>query len=192
MKYPRTLTVLVVLLVLHSAGVPAKNLHVIVPGGDVHLRGQLTNGACAVSADSQDLHVDMGQYTTHAFARTGDLSTPGIPFTLRLTDCRPDQMGGVGIRFSGVTAPKEPDVFRVAVSDARPTGVSGGNGFSGLGLLISDADGNPVIPNHPPEVFYRPEYSDISLHYLARYRSTSRGVYPGDLHSDVRFDITYP
>jgi len=39
MKYPRTLTALVVLMSLHSAGVIAKNLHVIVPGGDVHLAG---------------------------------------------------------------------------------------------------------------------------------------------------------
>ena len=192
MKYPQTLTALVVLMSLHSAGVIAKNFHAIVPGGDVHLRGQLNNGACAVSADSQDLHVDMGQYTTHTFVQPGDVSAPGIPFTLRLTDCSPDMAGGVGITFTGVTDPKAPDAFRVAVSDARPTGVSGGDGFSGLGLLISDADGNPVIPGRSPDVFHRPEGGDVVLHYLARYRSTSRGVYPGDLHSDVRFDIAYP
>ncbi|HFQ9142176.1 TPA: fimbrial protein [Enterobacter cancerogenus] len=192
MKYPQTLTVLIVLLSIHSAGINAKNLHVIVPGGDVHLRGQLTNGACTVSADSQDLHVDMGQYTTHTFVQPGDVSTPGIPFSLRLTDCSPDLAGGVGITFTGMTAPKAPDAFRVSVSDARPTGVSGRDGFSGLGLLISDADGNPVIPGRSPDVFHHPDGGDVVLHYLARYRSTSRGVYPGDLHSDVRFDIAYP
>ncbi|MGR3184274.1 fimbrial protein [Enterobacter cancerogenus] len=192
MKYPRTLTALVVLLSLYSGGVTAKNLHVIVPGGDVHLRGQLTNGACSVSADSQDLHVDMGQYTTHTFLRPGDVTAPGIPFTIRLTDCSPDLADGVGITFTGVTAPKAPDAFRVSVSDTRPTGVSGGDGFSGLGLLISDADGNPVIPGRAPDVLHHPDGGDTVLHYLARYRSTSRGVYPGDLHSDVRFDIAYP
>lgn len=192
MKYSQILTALIVLQSLYSAGVPAKNLHVIVPGGDVHLRGQLINGACAVSADSQDLHVDMGQYTTHIFVKPGDVSAPGVAFTLRLTDCSPDMADGVGIAFSGQTAPKAPDAFRVSVSDARPTGISGGDGFTGLGLLISDADGNPVIPGHRPDVFHRPDGGDVVLHYLARYRSTSRGVYPGDLHSDVRFDIAYP
>lgn len=192
MKYLHTLSVLSVLLSLHSADVNAKNLHVIVEGGNIHLRGQLTSGACTVSADSQDLHVDMGQYTTHSFVKPGDVSAPGIPFTLHLTDCSPDLAGGVGITFTGVTAPKAPDAFRVSVSDARPTGVSGGDGFSGLGLLISDADGPPVIPGRTPNVFHRPDGGNVVLHYLARYRSTSRGVYPGDLHSDVRFDIAYP
>jgi len=128
----------------------------------------------------------MGQYTTHTFVQ------PSVAFTLRLTDCSPDMADGVGIVFRGQTAPKAPDAFRVSVSDARPTGVSGGDGFSGLGLLISDADGNPIIPGRSPGVFHRPGDGDVVLHYLARYRSTSRSVYPGDLHSDVRFDIAYP
>lgn len=192
MKYPRTLVVFIILSALHSGCATAKNLHGIVPGGNVHMRGELTNGACTVSADSQDLHVDMGQYTTHTFVKPGDVSAPGIPFTLRLSDCSPDLAGGVGITFTGVTAPKAPDAFRVSVSDARPTGVSGGDGFSGLGLLISDAAGNPVIPDRVPDVFHHQDSSNTVLHYIARYRSTSRGVYPGDLHSDVRFDIAYP
>lgn len=191
MRYPRTLTLLLCVSLMSSAGVVARNIRIIAPGGDVHLRGRLTTGACAVSADSQDLHVDMGQYTTHNFERTGDLSVPGIPFTLRLTDCHPG-LTGVGIAFSGMTAPKEPDVFRVSAADDRPTGISGRDGYSGLGLLITDAEGNPVIPDSPPEVFYHPDEGEISLHYIARYRATSRGVYPGELHSDVRFDIAYP
>lgn len=192
MKYSRSLTSLILILFIYSGYVAARNIRIIAPGGDVHMLGRLTTGACAVSADSQDLHVDMGQYTTHNFERTGDLSAPGIPFSIRLTDCSPGLTGGVGIEFSGVTAPKEPDVFRVTTSDTRPTGISGDNGYSGLGLLITDAAGNQIIPNTPPEIFYHPVGSEISLHYLARYRSTSRGVYPGDLHSDVCFDIAYP
>ncbi|BEM36231.1 fimbrial protein (plasmid) [Serratia marcescens] len=192
MKYPLFLTSLILILFIHSGSLSARNIEIIAPGGDVHMRGRLIMGACVISASSQDLHVDMGQYTTHIFERTGDLSAPGIPFTLRLTDCNPEMVEGVGITFSGETAPKEPDVFRVTVSDARPTGISGGDGYSGLGLLITDVTGNQIIPNVPPEVFYRPDNSEISLHYIARYRSTSRGVYPGELHSDVRFDIAYP
>ncbi|MCP2124519.1 UNVERIFIED_ORG: type 1 fimbria pilin [Pantoea agglomerans] len=195
MKYPRSLTPFILILFMHSGCVGARNIRIIAPGGEVHLLGRLMTGACAVSADSQDLHVDMGQYTTHTFTRTGDVTAPGVPFSIRLTDCSPDLTGGVGIVFSGVTAPKEPDVFRVTTSGTVPTGISGDNGYSGLGLLITDAEGNQIIPNTPPEVFYRSECSEcseISLHYIASYRSTSRGVYPGDLHSDVRFDIAYP
>lgn len=158
------------------------------------MRGQLTNGACVVSADSQDLHVDMGQYTTHTFERVGDLSAPGIPFTIRLTDCGPGLEGGVSIAFSGVTSPKEPDVFLVTSpsDDTRPSGVSGRDGYSGLGLVISDPAGHQVTPGGGADVFFRPDGSEISLHYLARYRATSRSTWPGELRSEVRFDIAYP
>lgn len=156
------------------------------------MRGQLTNGACVVSADSRDLHVDMGQYTTHVFERIGDLSAPGIPFTISLSDCEPGTQGGVGITFTGITAPKEPDVFLVTASDARPTGISGREGYSGLGLLITDQTGHQVIPGAAPDVFFHPEGRDMALHYVARYRATSRSTWPGELHSEVRFDIAYP
>ncbi|MBS1205273.1 MAG: fimA 2 [Proteobacteria bacterium] len=191
MKYSQTPTVILCVLFVYSTYAFAKNPGAVVaPGGNVHMRGRLTTGACVVSADSQDLHVDMGKYTTHDFERRGDISTPGIPFTLHLTDCS-SGVTAVGITFSGVTAPKEPDVFQVTTSDTRPVGISGDNGYSGLGLLLTDAVGNPVIPNASPEVFYHPDGTDMSLHYIARYRATSRAEYPGELHSDVRFDIAY-
>ncbi|MBD8129251.1 type 1 fimbrial protein subunit FimI [Pantoea agglomerans] len=194
MKYPRPLMSLLFVILVYSGGGMARNVRVIIPGGEIHMRGQLTNGACVISADSQDLHVDMGQYTTHAFKRVGDLSAPVIPFTIRLTDCGPGLEGGIGITFSGVTAPKEPDVFLVAgpSDDTRPTGISGRGGYSGLGLLITDPAGHQVIPGGEPDVFSHPYGSDISLHYLARYRATSRSTWPGELRSEVRVDIAYP
>lgn len=156
------------------------------------MRGQLTNGGCVVSTDSGDLHVDMGQYTTHVFNRVGDLSAPGIPFTINLSDCEPGIKGGVGITFSGITAPKEPDVFLVTTSDGRPTGLSGREGYSGLGLLITDQTGHQVIPGAVPEVYFHPTDRELTLHYVARYRATSRSTWPGELLSEVRFDIAYP
>lgn len=170
----------------------ARNVRVIIPGGEVHMRGRLTHGACVVSADSKDLHVDMGQYTTHGFERVGDFSEPGIPFTIRLTECHSGLEGGVGITFTGVTTPKEPDLFLVSASDAYPVGVSGRDSFSGLGLLITDQTGHKVVPGSVPALFFHPDGNDMSLHYVARYRSTSRSVCPGSLHTEVRFDIAYP
>ncbi len=156
------------------------------------MRGQLTNGACVVSADSQDLHIDMGQYTTHAFRQIGDVSAPGIPFTIRLKDCHPGIKGGVGITFSGVTVPKEPDLFLVSASEPLPAGVSGQKGLVGLGLLITDQSGHQIKPGGIPHQFFRPNGDDISLHYVARYQTTSQGLWPGELRTEVRFDIAYP
>jgi len=156
------------------------------------MRGHLTNGACVVSADSQDLHINMGQYSTHDFTEVGDTSTPGIPFTIRLTECYSGLKVGVGVTFSGLTDPKEPDLFLVKASDAPPTGVSGQNGFTGLGLLIIDQNGHQMMPSSMPNKFFSPDGQNISLHYVARYKATSRRVWPGELRTEVNFDISYP
>lgn len=192
MTSPRYLMPVLFVLLIHSGCAVARNMRTIIPGGKVHMHGQLTSGACVVSADSQDLHVDMGEYTTHAFERIGDIPAPGVPFTITLTDCGPGIQSGVGITFSGKKDPKEPDVFLVVAPDTRPTGVSGRDGYTGLGLMITDPAGHQVIPGGVPEEFFRPDGNDMSLHYVARYRATSRGIWPGKLQSEVRFDIAYP
>lgn len=193
MKYLHTFLV-VAPLIFSCATVSAlaSNVRVVVVGGKVHLNGSLVSGGCSVTADSQDMHIDMGQYTTHSFDRVGALSTQSVSFTLLLTDCAPGVADKVGITFSGMTAPRAPDLFLVTSADGGPSGVSGNNGFSGLGLMISDTEGRQVIPGQHPAVFYRVEGSEMALHYIARYRATSRYVYPGPLRSNVRFDISYP
>ncbi|MFP1763832.1 fimbrial protein [Lonsdalea quercina] len=175
-----------------TSSVFARNTQSVVIGGTVHMNGILSEGGCAVATDSQNMHIKMGQYTTHAFDRTGALSTHSVPFTLRLTGCAPDIADRVGITFSGMAAPKAPDLFLVISADGSPVGVSGDNGFSGLGLMISDQEGHQVIPGKVPTTFYRVNDSDVALHYIARYQATSRDVYPGPLRSNVRFDISYP
>lgn len=172
----------------------ARNVQATVYGGEVHLNGSLVNGGCAVAANSRDMHIDMGHYTPHSFDQVGALSTHSVPLTIWLTGCVPEIANKVGITFSGMTAPKAPDLFLVTSAEGGPTGVSGDNGFSGLGLMISDMEGHQIIPSQPPAFFYSAEGSDVILHYVARYRATSRGkaIYPGPLSSQVRFDISYP
>jgi len=46
-----------------------------VTGGTVHFRGSLVDAACAVSADSADQTVNLGQYTLHHFKKVGDKSS---------------------------------------------------------------------------------------------------------------------
>lgn len=170
----------------------ARNVQTTIVGGTVHINGSLVDGGCTVAADSQDMHIDMGQYTTHSFDHVGEPSPQGVPFTLWLTGCSPDMADKVGITFTGMTAPKEPDLFLVTSADGGPTGVSGNDGFSGLGLMISDPEGHQIVPGQHPAFFYPVVGSEVALHYIARYRTTSRSVYPGPLRSDIRFVISYP
>ncbi|WP_193323285.1 fimbrial protein [Erwinia endophytica] len=173
-------------------GASARNHQVTIIGGDIHLKGELNEGGCSISSESQDMHINMGHYTPRDFGKVGTFATEGIPFTIKLTDCNPELVDHTGILFSGMTDPKEPDVFLVTSSDGGPVGITGNAGYSGLGLMISDVNGEQLIPGRPPASFTRVSGNETELHYLARYRATSRDIYPGSLHSEVWFGISYP
>lgn len=176
-----------------SSGITLAGINELnVIGGSVHLSGKVAEGGCVVFTDSQDMHIDMGQYNTHSFDRIGSLSTQSVPFTITLVDCTPGIRSEVGLSFSGRLEPKEPDLFLVTSSDSVPFGTSGQNGFSGLGLMISDFKGHQIMPDKPVTAFYNFEEGEGDLHFFARYRAASLSVYPSMLSSDIEFNVTYP
>ncbi|MFJ3358428.1 fimbrial protein [Serratia liquefaciens] len=170
----------------------SRNHVVTIVGGDVHLRGVLTEGACGVATDSEDMHVDMGQYKNNDFSGVGSESSLNVPFSVHLTGCNPALAARVSIGFYGMTDQKAPDAFLVTSGDGAPVGVSGGNGFSGLGLIISDVQGRLIMPDVAPTTTWQVNRGDVVIPFTAHYRATSRTVYPGPLRSDVWFRIVYP
>lgn len=177
---------------LGASGAEARNHVVTIRGGEVHLKGALAEGSCVVSAESRDMQVDMGQYRNDSFKGVGSLSPVQVPFAIHLTDCNPAVAGEVGVSFYGMTDPKETDVFLVASGDGAPTGVSGGEGYSGLGLMLSDEAGRQVIPDRGSSATLPVSGSEMVMHYVARYRATSREIWPGPLRSEVWFRLVYP
>lgn len=169
----------------------ARNHVVTVRGGEVHLRGSLAEGSCVVSAESRDMQVNMGQYRNDIFHGVGSLSPVRVPFVIHLTDCNPSLVSDVGISFYGMTDPKEADVFLVTSGDGRTVGVSGGERYSGLGLMLSDETGRQVIPDQGTGITVPVNAREVIMHYVARYRATSREVWPGSLHSEVWFRLVY-
>jgi len=179
-------------LLLVGISCSAKAKVVTITGGEVHLTGALAENGCVVSTKSRDMHVDMGKYTDTRFHGVGSEATLHIPFYVRLTGCNPDVAKRMRISFYGMTDPKEPDVFLVTSGEGGAVGISGDKGFSGLGLVISDAQGNPVAPYSAHNLTYRVERDGVVMPFTAHYRATSRTVYPGPLRSDVWFRIVYP
>lgn len=162
---------------------PAFAHTVILESGNLHLRGQLVNGACAVNSESQDLRVQMGQYRTNVFSGAGSFAPTSIPFALRLTDCSSEVYSHVGIAFSGVTPAEDPQVF-LARSDTAAT--------SGIGLALFDEEQRQIIPNSLP-LHYAPILTkEMTFHFTARYRAISENMTPGSIHSDVWFTLVYP
>ncbi|SNY62295.1 type 1 fimbrial protein subunit FimI [Enterobacter sp. CC120223-11] len=173
------------LLALLMASLSAHAHRVVVDGGSVHLRGALVNSACAVSPESQDLRVEMGQYRSNNFGDVGSYSTVTVPFSLKLVECRRDVASLVGIAFQGLSPAEDPQVF-VATSKA-----SGMPGETGLGLALFDARQQLIIPNAPPD-YYSPIISEeMTVHFSARYRVISLPLVPGNLLTDVWFTLVY-
>ncbi|KNC91722.1 type 1 fimbrial protein subunit FimI [Trabulsiella odontotermitis] len=179
----RTLSLLVLCFALNA---PVSAHRVVVDGGHVQLRGELVNGACAVSPESEKMRIDMGQYRTNAFGGVGSFSTVTVPFGIRLVECRSEVSRLVGVAFQGLTPAEDPQVFVAA------TRVGGAQSDSGLGLGLFDSHQQRIVPNDQPRTYQPIDATEMTLHFSARYRVISLPLIPGNIHSDVWFTLVYP
>lgn len=170
--------------VLMVCTLPALAHTVVLESGQIHLRGSLVNGACAVASDSEDLRVQMGQYRTNAFSGVGSFAPTSTAFTLRLVDCDVDVSRYVGVLFSGDTPQEDPLVFV-----ARG---AGGEGAKGVGLALFDQQQRQIIPNTAPAYWAAISAQEMTFHFTARYRAIAENITPGRLYSDVWFTLVYP
>lgn len=178
--------ILPLLALMLGSAFPVLAHTVVVDGGRVQLRGELVNSACAVSPESQDLRVEMGQYRSNSFRDVGSYSTVTVPFTLHLVECRPDVASQVGVTFQGLSPAEDPQVF---VASAQATGMPG---ESGLGLALFDSQQRLIIPNASPNTYLPITTAEMALHFSARYRVISLPLVPGNLLTDVWFTLVYP
>lgn len=153
-----------------------------IAGGIVHLKGMVTSGACAVSPESENKFVVMGQVRTNQFTGVGSWTDP-VPFNLVLVDCDTAISKRVGIVFTGVTAVKDPQVFSAGYGPGAAQGV-------GIGLF--DNEGELIIPNSRPHYFIPLHDGTVTVPLVAKYRATSRDVTSGDASSLVDFSLYYP
>ncbi|MGR7122251.1 fimbrial protein [Klebsiella aerogenes] len=158
------------------------NTHIVIAGGIIHLKGQVTAGACAVGPDSLDKTVVMGQVRSYQFSGVGSWASP-VPFTLQLVDCSTAVSQQVGMMFSGVTEGKDPLVFSAG---------SGNSAAKGVGIGIFDSQGELIVPNASPRHFTPLTQGTMVLPFTARYRATSRAVTPGEASTVVNFSLYYP
>lgn len=71
-----------------------------VNGGSVHFKGKLVAAPCAVSTDTSDQEVLLGEYTTHHFKTAGTLGSV-VPFQIKLEDCDTSIATTAAVAFSG-------------------------------------------------------------------------------------------
>lgn len=174
----------VMALALLSTGTMASAA--IVTGGTVHFTGQIVNAACAVSADSVDQTVKMGQFRTANFTAVGTRSN-AVPFTIKLEDCDSSVSTTAATSFYGNLDAVDPTVLTISNIAGGAADVA-----SGVGIEISDHTGKVLKPDG--SVFSTAQNlvdgSNV-LNFTARYKSTKANVTPGEADADATFKMQY-
>jgi len=157
---------------------------VTVQGGVVHFNGSLVNAACAVSTESANQTVNLGQYRTASFQSVGDTSAT-IPFKIVLNDCDTTVASTAKVAFSGQTEASDDTLLAInsGTNEATATGV---------GIEILDEDSSVMTPDGAT---FSKGHSLIdgtnTLNFAARYKATSAEPTPGQANADAVFTMQY-
>lgn len=171
---------------LLSAGSVAIADTVSSAGGTVHFKGQIVNAACAVSANSTNQTVDLGQYRTANFKAVGDRSGM-VPFTIKLQDCDTTVSKTAAVAFNGTS-----DLTDVTVLATSNIGGGASGAASGVGIEISDREGKVLSPDGATySAVQTLADGDNVLNFNARYKSTSATVTAGQADADATFTMQY-
>ncbi|MEW7314302.1 type 1 fimbrial major subunit FimA [Buttiauxella gaviniae] len=157
---------------------------VTVNGGTIHFNGELVNAACAVSTQSSDQTVKLGQYRTAAFAKVGDTSAQ-VPFTIVLNDCDTSVSTMASVSFSGQTDATDPTLLSIN---------SGGNSSTatGVGIEILDSASKVLTPDGSTFSTKKTLINGTNtLPFTARYKSTTTTATAGQANADATFVMKY-
>ncbi|OBU07355.1 type 1 fimbrial major subunit FimA [Morganella psychrotolerans] len=156
---------------------------VIVNGGSVHFNGELVNAACAVSTDTSNQTVELGQYRTVKLKAAGDMTTP-VPFKIKLVDCDPTVSATAAIAFSGQSLTGDATLLAVNSGTNAPAAQN-------VGIQISDI-ASKVLPPSGAEfstaktLLEGTNTLDFTARYVAKGATT-----PGQANADATFVVKY-
>ena len=157
---------------------------VSVSGGTVHFEGELVNAACAVSTQSADQVVTLGQYRTASFTAVGD-TTAQIPFSIVLNDCDPKVAATAAVAFSGQTDLTNNNLLAVSSSDNSTTA-------GGVGIEILDNTSTALKPDGATFSTAQALVEGTNtLRFSARYKATADSTTPGQANADATFIMKY-
>lgn len=177
-----TSSVIASLMLVAGAAVAADP--VSVSGGTVHFEGELVNAACAVSTQSSDQVVTLGQYRTASFTAVGD-TTAQIPFSIVLNDCDPKVAATAAVAFSGQSDITNNNLLAVTSADNGTTA-------SGVGIEILDNTSTALKPDGATFSTAQALVEGTNtMRFSARYKATATSATPGQANADATFIMKY-
>ena len=152
-----------------------------VNGGTVEFKGSVVDAACAVTADTTNQVVNMGQVRLAAFTGKDSVANQKTPFTIKLADCDTTIASQASVTFDGNAAAGEAGVL---------DNTSGAGNAAGVGIQIYDKDGSALnlgTASHAVTLID----GDNTLNFSADYYQTADTATAGSVDTTATFNVTY-
>lgn len=163
-------------------------------GGTVNFSGKVVTSACAISAGSANIDVDMGEVRTATLATAGSVASTAKAFAITLEDCEiadtsastdenPIAATTVSVTFTGT--PDTSDVNSLSV------GANGSaNSAQNVAIRLYDEQGNVVNLGEPAAAIPLRKGAN-TLNFSAKYYSPKGGATAGDASAVATYTVTY-
>ncbi|MDO2455483.1 fimbrial protein [Enterobacter asburiae] len=163
-------------------------------GGTVNFNGKVVTSACAISAGSANIDVDMGEVRTATLATAGSEASTAKAFAITLEDCEiadtsastdenPIAATTVAVTFTGT--PDTSDVNSLSV------GANGSaNSAQNVAIRLYDEQGNVVKLGEPASAIPLRKGAN-TLNFSAKYYSPKGGATAGDASAVATYTVTY-
>ena len=163
-------------------------------GGTVNFSGKVVTSACAISAGSANIDVDMGEVRTATLKTAGSVASTAKAFAITLEDCEiadtsastdenPIAATTVAVTFTGT--PDTSDVNSLSV------GANGSaNSAQNVAIRLYDEQGNVVNLGEPATAIPLRKGAN-PLNFSAKYYSPKGGATAGDASAVATYTVTY-
>lgn len=163
-------------------------------GGTVNFSGKVVTSACAISAGSANIDVDMGEVRTATLKTAGSVASTAKAFAITLQDCEiaytsastdenPIAATTVAVTFTGT--PDTSDVNSLSV------GANGSaNSAQNVAIRLYDEQGNVVNLGEPAAAIPLRKGAN-TLNFSAKYYSPKGGATAGDASAVATYTVTY-
>ncbi|KFK95436.1 MULTISPECIES: fimbrial protein [unclassified Serratia (in: enterobacteria)] len=155
---------------------------VMAADGTINFVGEVTDAACVVDTNSQNLTVTLGKVSSSAFTGTGSTAAP-TKFQLILKDC-PVGASKAVVKFDGTN---------VAGDNSMLALTSGADTAKGVAIQLSDATQQVVklFESSQPYTLVTGTGSNNNLDFVARYKAIDNNVTAGIANASAQFTIVY-
>ena len=163
-------------------------------GGTVNFSGKVVTSACAISAGSANIDVDMGEVRTATLKTAGSVASTAKAFAITLEDCEiadtsastdenPIAATTVAVTFTGTLDTSDVNSLSVGANGSA-------NSAQNVAIRLYDEQGNVVNLGEPAAAIPLRKGAN-TLNFSAKYYSPKGGATAGDASAVATYTVTY-